>query len=231
MSFEIPPYPRTLHLGDSGGGRPGASPWSALAGRTLAVEEKIDGQHVGLGFSSEGELVVFSRKSPVGDDPAFRPLLAQLRPHLDALFDALGGRYVLYGEWARLVHTVRYDALPSWFLEDDIFDRERQGFLDTPSRDALRGALPSPLRAAVPVLARRVFADPAALRELLGPSRFRSPALPGQASEGLYVKVEEEGLVRGRYKWVRADFLAAIAASGQHWRQGIPTENGLRRPE
>jgi len=35
--------------------------------------------------------------------------------------------------------------------------------------------------------------------------------------EGLYVKVEEEGVVRGRYKYVRASFLQAVFASESHW--------------
>ena len=34
-------------------------------------------------------------------------------------------------------------------------------------------------------------------------------------------KVEEEGEVRARYKYVRADFLTAVLDSGTHW---------LRRP-
>ena len=39
--------------------------------------------------------------------------------------------------------------------------------------------------------------------------------------EGLYLKVEAEGEVRARYKYVRADFLTAVVDSGTHW---------LRRP-
>lgn len=230
MSFDLPPYPRTRHLGDSAGGRADATPWEELAGHTLAVEEKVDGQHVGLGFSPDGELVVFSRKNPVGEDPAFRPLLAQVRAHLDGLLDVLLDRYVLYGEWARLRHTIAYDQLPSWFLEDDIFDRAEGVFLDTPRRDALRAQLPPPFQAAVPVLFRGVLPGLPALRALAGPSRFRSPGSPGLASEGLYVKVEAEGAVRGRYKWVRPEFLAEIARSGEHWRRGPSVENGLRRP-
>ena len=39
--------------------------------------------------------------------------------------------------------------------------------------------------------------------------------------EGLYIKIEENGAVAARYKFVRADFLIRVLDSGSHW---------LRRP-
>jgi hypothetical protein len=35
--------------------------------------------------------------------------------------------------------------------------------------------------------------------------------------EGLYVKVEEDGQVVGRYKYVRVNFLTAVFAAEGHW--------------
>jgi hypothetical protein len=35
--------------------------------------------------------------------------------------------------------------------------------------------------------------------------------------EGLYVKVEEGGEVRARYKLIRASFLTTVVDSGGHW--------------
>ncbi len=37
------------------------------------------------------------------------------------------------------------------------------------------------------------------------------------AMEGLYVKVERDGAVAGRYKFVRAEFLQTVTADG-HWQ-------------
>ena len=37
-------------------------------------------------------------------------------------------------------------------------------------------------------------------------------------SEGLYIKTEENGVVTGRYKWVRYDFLQTVVESGSHWQ-------------
>jgi hypothetical protein len=36
--------------------------------------------------------------------------------------------------------------------------------------------------------------------------------------EGLYIKVEEQGLVKARYKYVRASFLSAVENSESHWQ-------------
>jgi len=33
----------------------------------------------------------------------------------------------------------------------------------------------------------------------------------------LYIKVEEEGIVKERYKYVRGGFLQTISASASHW--------------
>ena len=45
--------------------------------------------------------------------------------------------------------------------------------------------------------------------------------------EGLYIKVEEEGVVKERYKFVRADFLAAILRADGHWLERPIVPNRL----
>ena len=46
--------------------------------------------------------------------------------------------------------------------------------------------------------------------------------------EGLYIKVEEEGLVQERYKYVRAGFLQTVLNSHSHWLDRPIIPNGLR---
>ena len=45
--------------------------------------------------------------------------------------------------------------------------------------------------------------------------------------EGLYFKVEEDGRVVGRYKYVRASFLTRVLDSGSHWLTRPIVPNGL----
>jgi hypothetical protein len=55
----------------------------------------------------------------------------------------------------------------------------------------------------------------------LDPERIVRETDPTDNMEGLYLKVEEDGEVKARYKYIRADFLTAVLDSGTHW---------LRRP-
>jgi hypothetical protein len=247
LSTELRKYPRTRHI-EGSRLQPGdedltAVPFRALAGRHLAVEEKIDGANAGVRFVG-GSLQIQSRGHFLTGGPRERhfALLKQwARCHEARLREVLGERYVMYGEWVYAKHTVFYDALPHYFLEFDVLDLERDCFLDTPARRALLGALPV---RSVPVLAERAFGSLAELRGLMGRSlyktalwreRLREAAAQGESArfgsveravsetdpsddaEGLYVKVEEGGRVVERYKFVRASFLTSVLDSSSHW--------------
>jgi hypothetical protein len=46
-------------------------------------------------------------------------------------------------------------------------------------------------------------------------------------SEGLYIKVERDGHVVGRAKWVRSDFVQTILNADEHWQSRFPVPNLL----
>ena len=46
--------------------------------------------------------------------------------------------------------------------------------------------------------------------------------------EGLYVKVEADGQVIGRYKFIRPSFLSAVQAADGHWQRRPIIPNLLR---
>lgn len=146
----------------------------------------------------------------------------------------------MYGEWLYAKHTIFYDALPHYFMEFDILDKESGKFLSTPRR---KGMLLGSVIVSVRVLTEGIM-PPSMLGSLIGDSNFKTRSWrsvlrrdcnklgfdPDRAiaetsisdkMEGLYVKVEEGGEVVGRYKFVRKGFLASVADSGSHW---------LRRP-
>ena len=238
----LPDYPRTLHLGDSGGRRSKHHcAFAEVVGRHLVVEEKVDGSHCGLLFDDQAELRIFSRKTIFERPPArpdFRLLDRRALEQVDELWEVLGDRYVLYGEWARVAHSIFYDALPAYFLEDDIFDRQVNRFLSTPRRQALVARLPEGFAHPVDVLHQGAVAELAELHALVGPSRYKSaewrehcPALDvvedSDLMEGLYIKVESEAFVERRLKWIRPAFLDHIDASSGHWRERDYIDNLL----
>ena len=233
--MEVSRYPRTPHLEGSGLESPGGErvPFSELRGLRLVVEEKLDDSHLALSFE-QGRLRLHHRSSPVGREPEFAPVKAWASGILPELAQALGERYVLHGGSLYAKHTVFYDALPAWFVEYDVFDREQGEWLSTERRRQLLAALPVH---SAPVLHEGQLDSLAELVALVGPSRYKSPgwrralaeAAQGSAAaiaetdqsdsgEGLYVKVEEGGRVSARYKWVRRGFLEALEGSGSHWR-------------
>lgn len=237
-------YPRTRHLVGSrlqdGDADLDAVPMRELEGAFVVVEEKMDGANCGVSFGPDLELRLQSRGHFLTGGPRERQfdLLKQwagsLKPQL---LDTLTDRYVMYGEWMYAKHSVYYDALPHYFMEFDILDTLTGAFLDTPRRAALLSGLPV---VPVKVLYAGEFPGEEALRALVGKSHFITPDAPARfraevermgwdveravrqtdlsgMMEGLYVKVEQDGTVRERYKFVRAEFLQTVTADG-HWQ-------------
>lgn len=259
MSLAIRKYPRTPHLetsrlqagDDDAVSLQGGVRFSELRGKHLVVEEKLDGQNAAVSFDDDGALLLQSRGHYLrggAREKSFEPFKRWARVHEAALRDVLGRRYVMYGEWCFAKHTIFYDALPHYFLEFDIYDRERDAHLSTTARQALLQGLPV---VSVPVLASRAFSSLDDVLSLVGPSTAKTPrwrdALRAAASkaahvdveravkdtdaddamEGLYLKVEDGGVVVDRCKWVRASFLQTVVASDSHWFGRPIVENGL----
>ena len=237
-------YPRTPHLEGSrltpGDEDLAAVPLRTLAGASLTIEEKVDGANAGLRFDEQGQLWLQSRGHfLVGGarERHFDLFKTWASAHARVLFEVLGPRYALYGEWLYAKHTVFYDRLPHYFVEYDVLDVETGDFLSTERRRQLLSGAPL---ASVRVLHEGPLQDPAALPSFVGRSGYKSAdwsrALqqacerhapdagramresdPSDEMEGLYIKHEQDGRVLARYKYVRATFLAAVLDSDSHW--------------
>jgi hypothetical protein len=214
------------------------------------LAEKVDGANAGISFDAAGHLRLQSRGHFLTGGPRERQFdlfKTWIACHQARLFDALGSRYVLYGEWLYAKHTVFYDALPHYFLAFDLLDTESMCFLATEGRRAIIDDLPV---VSVPMLDVRTISTAAEVAALIGPSLFKSagwrerlaevaasldldPATvlretdPSDLMEGLYIKVEEDGRVVARAKFVRSSFQAAIDQSGGHWQDRPIVPNQL----
>jgi hypothetical protein len=232
-----------LQKGDAGSNKPGRAPYCALAGRYIVVEEKLDGANCGVSFGPGADLLLQSRGHYLvggGRERQFGILKRWAAVHENALLERLGDRFVMYGEWMGKKHSIFYNHLPHFFCEFDIYDRSGKVFLSTAARNALLGDAP-----VLPVPVLFVGLAPPRIDDLLamlGPSLARTADWKrdfesvvrreghdlvkswGQAdksnlAEGLYIKVEDEGVVTARYKWVRSDFVQAILDSKMHHSQ------------
>lgn len=254
--YSIIKYPRTPHL-EGSRLQPGDEdlsqiPFETIKGKHIVIEEKVDGANSAVSFDPQGNLLLQSRGHYLTGgyrEKHYDLFKSWANEHRYAFHEVLGCRYVMYGEWLYAKHTVFYDALPAYFLEFDILDRETDRFLDTPSRHELINRLPV---FSVPVLAEGCFDKKGKIISYLGRSRYitdehiehlRSESTElgldadrqlketdaSDLMEGLYIKVEENGCVVDRMKYVRASFLQTVEISETHWLQRPIVPNLLRK--
>lgn len=251
--MSIKKYPRTPHI-EGSRLQPGDEdlsqiPFETIAGKHLVVEEKIDGANSAISFSEDGQMLLQSRGHYLtgGYRERHYALMKQwAMVQQSRLYTVLGSRYIMYGEWMYGKHTLFYDMLPHYFMEFDIFDKEKGIFLDTPSRRKLTEQMPI---CSVPVLKDGYFKNREELLALLGKSNYISDSHIDKlreyavkngldadrqcretdlstTMEGLYIKVEENGQVVDRMKFVRASFMQGKEESETHWldRPIIPNQ-------
>lgn len=248
-------YPRTQHLTGSRV-QPGDEDLRAisldhLAGQHLVCEEKLDGANSAISFGDDGQLLLQSRGHFLDGGPRerhFGLMKAWTGSIQSRLWETLGSRYVMYGEWLYAKHTIFYDALPHYFFEFDVLNKESGYFLSTQARTELLRGVPV---LSVPVLYAGAVRSARQLESLIKPSAFQSGrwrqaliavcesrgmdaerALRATDAsglmEGLYIKVEDEGRVIERFKFVRGSFRQAVDDSGDHWLNRPVIPNGLR---
>ena len=159
--FRMRKYPRTPHL-EGSRLQPGDEdieqiPFAEIRGKHLVIEEKVDGANSAVSFNADGELLLQSRGHYLrgGYRERHFDLMKQWgHARREELYSLLGSKYIMYGEWVYAKHTVFYDALPHYFLEFDILDRDTGVFLDTQTRHEMLKDLPV---VSVPVLGRGYY--------------------------------------------------------------------------
>lgn len=233
---EFVKYPRTPHLFGSRGTPDDkhlgeAESIRLIADASLIVEEKIDGTNVGIHFTSDGEMILQCRGHRIteGMHPQydlFKQWAAVKRP---AIEERLQDRFILFGEWMYARHSIHYRQLPHYFFEFDIYDKNHAEFLSLQRRLTL---LAGAGLETVPVVHTGAVARER-LETLIGPSRFdsyfESPATrrSDRLMEGLYLRTESEGIVSGRAKFVRPEFVEKVKQS-EHWQHTTLTPNLLK---
>jgi hypothetical protein len=254
--YRLRKYPRTPHLTGSRI-QPGDEDLRAvsldhLRGQRLVVEEKLDGANTGLSFGEDGRLLLQSRGHFLDGgarEKHFGLMKAWANSVRSKLWETLGSRYIMYGEWLYAKHTIFYDSLPHYFFEFDILDKEAGQFLATGARRELLRDAPV---LSVPVLFSGTVRGAQRLASLIKPSAFQSGAwraalvevcaargLDAERAlretdsaglmEGLYIKAEDDGRVLERFKFVRGSFRQAVDDSGDHWLTRPVIPNQLRK--
>lgn len=232
---EFVKYPRTPHLFGSKGTEDDkhlneADSNEFIADESLIVEEKIDGTNVGIHFSDDGQVVLQCRGHLIteGMHPQYDLFKQWTVVKSDVLEERLEQRYILFGEWVYARHSIYYRQLTHYFFEFDIYDKEGEAFLDLDQRLKL---LEDTGIETVPVVHRGVLKR-TQLEPLIGASQFDSQFENPDTNEtdslmeGLYFRTEADGVVTGRAKFVRPEFVEKIKQS-THWQQQVMVPNEL----
>jgi len=185
----------------------------------IVIEEKIDGANLGLSVDEDGMLRAQNRGAYIDlsiGTGQFSTLASWLTPRQDRIAEALFPDLMLFGEWCRAVHSVRYTALPDWFLVFDVYDRSSKSFWNSLRRNEFASSLGL---ATVPLIQSRSRQSLDSLTGLLGKSAF-SDGL----AEGMYLRREDDEQTLARAKLVRPEFIQQI---GDHWSKKSIETNQL----
>ncbi|MFT3660053.1 MAG: RNA ligase family protein [Gordonia sp. (in: high G+C Gram-positive bacteria)] len=188
---------------------------AAFLARPLHVEEKLDGQNLGISVGPDG-LRFQARGSYVETGGRyFRGLENWVAARRTRLEEGLGDDLILFGEWCAVEHSVSYDALPDWFLVFDVYDRGLGAFWEIPLRDELAADLGLHT---VPFLGEGRFEEDRLVRLM-----DTTSAAGAHPMEGLVARTVDDGPPE-RAKVVRSNFVQQIE---QHWMTGPQTMNRL----
>jgi len=228
-------YPRTPHLFGSKGTEDDkhlneSDSLEFISDDSLIVEEKIDGTNVGIHFSDNREIVLQCRGHLIteGMHPQYDLFKQWAVVKRNVLEERLEQRFILFGEWVYARHSIFYRQLSHYFFEFDIYDKAEEAFLDLQQRLSL---LEGTGIETVPVIHHGALKRKQ-LESLIGPSQFDSQFEPPNKSEtdnlmeGLYFRTEANGVVTGRAKYVRPEFVEKINQS-THWQQQVMVPNEL----
>lgn len=211
--------PRTLHLEGSCNRKnnPDDISFDQIKNHYLAIEEKVDGSGVAIFLDSAGEIQAWHRGSPAISKEYYL-LHDWIQLNYEELFYLLE-KYILFGEWMYHTHTIKYNKLPCFFLESDMYDLENQFWLNTTSRQEILA--PYPFIYSVPTLAMFKPSSIEQITNLIKQSNYSD-----QLMEGLYIKEEDDLKVVQRLKYVRSEFLDLILV-GPHWKKKPIALNSL----
>lgn len=215
--------------------------WDKL---TAVVSEKLDGANAGISFET-GQIKLQSRGRVLRGgrkEAQFELFKATTWSLFDVLWDILGDRYVLFGEWLYAKHRIFYDNLPGYYLVYDVYDKEQDLYLATPRRQEMLKSLPLP---EAPILFRGPYRKAGNFTQYTSKTDFKTDSWretlladaeslglkdpmshtdDSDQMEGVYVKVEDEERVVGRMKLPRVDF-EKVRSDDEMWKRRIILPN------
>lgn len=188
--------------------------------KKVSIEEKIDGANMGITVNKENQLIFFNRSHTVSHETStqFGPLKEWKDKFSTQLYDVLKNKYIIYGEWCTVKHSIYYDKLPDYFVVFDIFNKRNEKFL---SRKAIEKKLLDTDLKLVPFIEEVKVPDLEYLIKKFGTiSNFASKS----KLEGLVLKINDGKYNVFRAKIVDPEFIQNIDV---HWTKKEVVKNKI----
>ncbi len=213
-----PKYPRTPHLPWSPGGTSDdrrLKNVGSLLGIPLVVTEKMDGSNVCL----EADACYARSHAAAPNHPSFDAFKAFHATIQHLIPDG----FQVFGEWLYCLHSIKYEALPGYFLCFGIRDLRANTWGSWEEVEMWAAELGVKT---APVLARQTVETEAALRTMTN-TLASQPSCCGGPREGVVVRrvdaFPDLAFSTSLAKWVRADHVQ----TDDHWKNQAIVRNGL----
>jgi ATP-dependent RNA circularization protein (DNA/RNA ligase family) len=233
VNMDIPHYSKTNHLAFSKEKQildiSDKKNFFHLEGKKVIMEEKVDAQAIGAFFNKELLHILFRGQYYCPEKNILLPkelhnCYKYFKNNEELFFDILLEDKIIYGEWMEYTHTVNYNKLPSYFLEYDIYSKEKNYFLSTEKRNQI--LRPYKEIQSVYVHAELNPFDFIQFKNIININKL-SQYGDNLHHEGFYVKVEDDEKVLERFKWIEPKFFNDVVSS-KHWRETTLKRNSLK---
>jgi hypothetical protein len=232
----LPDFPRTMHLNY----KPNAQRLDLIAAEkeckiifesdNVDVTEKCDGAQVAINYHS-GNPIIRNRNNLLNKVKTGH-LRTAAKMQFSSIFnwfydninkfeklnELAGFEPSVYAEWMIATHSCRYDKLSSYFIAFDLYDWEKEYFMNC---NLARQLLENSGFIMPPLLYKGKVPNYDYLEKFMNEKSEFSTV---DKREGIYIKVCDKDKIIERFKWVRKDFI-----QGEHWNKKVITKNKLEK--
>lgn len=182
----------------------------------IYIEEKIDGANLGISIK-DNKIILQNRSHYINSEThsQFKNIDKWINKNIGDLWDIIiPDRYILFGEWLNVKHSIHYTNLSDVFIAFDMYDIVENKFW---SRKKLENKLKNTNIKIIPLIAEGKFTS---INDIGNLVNNKSNYYDGKV-EGVYIRICDDNWLIDRSKIVRNDFLS----SDKHWSKSVPIYN------
>lgn len=159
----------------------------------LVYQEKMDGYQISAEFLADGTLCFKHASKALPNGGRTTTIKKWFNVHEAMLLTYLETNLILIGEWMKDRQESFYNALPSFFIITDVYDKEMQMFWSTEKVKRLSTLVNVP---AAPIINEGVYAVEDIMRWVKRPSAYGLEQI-----EGVYARLDDDHrtIARGQF--------------------------------